>query len=202
MLLDWQMPGMDGLEADRATRDADAAAAPMPPCCWPFIMVTASAATSCSTRSATCGVDGVLAKPVSASLLLDALSTAFGTRPGALPARRQRQADCRQRRAGRARRAVLLVEDNDINQELAQQILQRRRRRASRSPTTAQHGAGHVARRPTSTCVLMDCQMPVMDGYDATPQAARRTRATPTLPIIAMTANAMAGDRETAWPPA
>jgi CheY-like chemotaxis protein len=89
---------------------------------------------------------------------------------------------------------VLLVEDNEMNQELALELL----RNAGMEVVLANHGQEALdilADDPTFDGVLMDCQMPVMDGYTAT-RAIRRNATFKDLPIIAMTANAMAGDRE------
>ena len=92
-----------------------------------------------------------------------------------------------------AGRHILLVEDNVLNQEVAMHFL----RRAGVTMTLAEHGAAalEALERERFDAVLMDCQMPVMDGYEAT----RRIRADARfarLPIIAMTANALVGDRE------
>jgi len=90
-------------------------------------------------------------------------------------------------------RRILLVEDNRINQEVALHML----RRVGLQVDVAAHGGEALERLAQSTydAILMDCQMPVMDGYETT----RRIRALPgfaQLPIIAMTANALRGDRE------
>jgi two-component system sensor histidine kinase/response regulator len=88
---------------------------------------------------------------------------------------------------------VLLVEDNEINQELASELLAG----AGVVVTIANHGeeALEILERETFDGVLMDCQMPVMDGYDAT-RAIRAQDQFKTLPVIAMTANVMSGDRD------
>jgi len=89
---------------------------------------------------------------------------------------------------------VLLVEDNDLNQELAQELLQD----AGMKVVIANHGQEALdilAKDVTFDGILMDCQMPVMDGYAATREI-RKNPAFKDTPIIAMTANAMAGDRE------
>jgi signal transduction histidine kinase/DNA-binding NarL/FixJ family response regulator len=92
-----------------------------------------------------------------------------------------------------AGRHILLVEDNVLNQEVALHFL----RQGGMTATLAEHGAAAIEALAVETfdAVLMDCQMPVMDGYEAT----RRIRADgryARLPIIAMTANALVGDRE------
>src|SRR4029079_98688 len=89
---------------------------------------------------------------------------------------------------------LLLVEDNDLNQELATELL----RNAGIEVVVANHGQEALdilARDSRFDGILMDCQMPVMDGYTATREI-RRNKAYENLPIVAMTANAMAGDRE------
>jgi PAS domain S-box-containing protein len=90
---------------------------------------------------------------------------------------------------------ILLVEDNLINRELATALLQR----VGAEVTLAEQGqqALDILARQRFDCVLMDCQMPVMDGYSAT-RALRRQPALHDLPVIAMTANAMVGDRDKA----
>ena len=89
---------------------------------------------------------------------------------------------------------LLLVEDNDLNQELATELL----RNAGIEVVVANHGQEALdilAQDSRFDGILMDCQMPVMDGYTATREI-RRNKAYENLPIVAMTANAMAGDRE------
>jgi CheY-like chemotaxis protein len=89
---------------------------------------------------------------------------------------------------------VLLVEDNEMNQELAQELLQN----AGMSVVLANHGQEALdilAKDAAFDGILMDCQMPVMDGYTATREI-RNNPAFKDTPIVAMTANAMAGDRE------
>jgi CheY-like chemotaxis protein len=92
--------------------------------------------------------------------------------------------------------AVLLVEDNDINQEVALAMLQS----AGHAVDIASDGVEAVAKcaERRYDCVLMDCQMPGMDGYEATRciRAREAEAGTPGVPIVALTANAMSGDRE------
>ncbi|MEO8806816.1 MAG: response regulator [Burkholderiaceae bacterium] len=138
----------------------------------------------------------VLVKPVTPATLVDACNMALGiTAPGALhdavrePAR---PADPRTRLRGTR---VLLVEDNEVNQEVALALLGS----AGIDVSLARNGqeALDVLEREDFDAVLMDCQMPVMDGYAAT-RALRLQPLRQSLPVIAMTANAMVGDRDAA----
>src|SRR5471032_1877560 len=193
VLMDWQMPGMNGVEAIRAIREeanaaADADSAPLPA----FIMVTAYNRDVLMDEIRDLRVDGMLNKPVSSSTLLDSISTVFG-RDLARCRKTQRQVDYKNAEQAVRGAYLLLVEDNEVNQEVAQQILHD----AGIRVDIASNGAMALAKLAVADYdgVLMDCQMPVMDGYDAT----RKLREDPrhaSLPVIAMTANAMVGDKE------
>ncbi|PHV09067.1 multi-sensor hybrid histidine kinase [Janthinobacterium sp. BJB412] len=189
VLMDWQMPGMDGVAAIEAIRAEAAAAGATAPA---FIMVTAYNRDALLDEARELALGGMLSKPVSASTLLDSISVVFGTDLGRCR-KTQRLVDYQA--AERAVRGahLLLVEDNEVNQEVAQQILGD----AGVRVDIASNGAMALAKLAVTQYdgVLMDCQMPVMDGYDAT----RALRAEPrhaALPVIAMTANAMVGDKE------
>ena len=190
MLLDWRMPGMDGIEClARLTRSAGR---PAPPA---VLMVSAfnrdHAERELQLRQLQ--VAAFLPKPVTPSALLDACLSALG-QPGQQPRRiEQRQELLEARKAGLAGARILLVEDNAINQELACELLSR----AGIVVTIAKDGREALAalERDRFDGVLMDCQMPVMDGYEAT-RALRQRNELKDLPVIAMTANAMAGERE------
>jgi CheY-like chemotaxis protein len=135
----------------------------------------------------------LLTKPVTPSALLDACAAALG-RALAVPTRSARREEAQlDHRKALAGAHVLLVEDNVINQEVAVDLLSR----AGMIVSVA--GNGEEALRKLAVerfdAVLMDCQMPVMDGYAAT-RALRQQPSLKDLPVIAMTANAMVGDRE------
>jgi PAS domain S-box-containing protein len=143
-------------------------------------------------------VDALLVKPVTPSKLVDACNTALGlTAPSATTHDNAREpeppADDPRTRLRGAR--ILLVEDNEINQELALAVLGG----AGIDVSLAGNGqeALDMLERQDYDAVLMDCQMPVMDGYAAT-RALRRHPLRQSLPVIAMTANAMVGDRDVA----
>ncbi len=188
VLVDWRMPEMDGIETVKRIRaGAGIAATPA------FVMASAYDIDAVQQLTRDIGIAAVLVKPASPSTLLDTIMSAFGAE-GARPTRRQ-QRDAEHEGAAEAVRGahLLLVEDNEINQEVALDILQH----AGIRVDVAANGEEAVAKVSQNRYdgVLMDCQMPVMDGYEAT----RRIRADArfaTLPIIAMTANAMAGDRD------
>jgi len=138
-------------------------------------------------------VAATLTKPVTPSTLLDASLQAIG-RPRQHALRGElREGELQGNRAALAGARVLLVEDNPFNQELARDLLGG----AQIVVRIANNGreAIDMLARERFDAVLMDCQMPVMDGYEAT----RELRGDPRwrdLPVIAMTANAMVGDRE------
>ena len=190
VLMDWKMPGMNGLDALAGIR-AEANGIDATPAC---IMVTAyhREALLEAARQRELPLDGVLNKPVSASTLLDQIAFVFG---GVTDQSRKTLRQSSYKEDERALRGawLLLVEDNEVNQEVAQQILSD----AGIRVDIAGNGAIALAKIAENAYdgVLMDCQMPVMDGYQAT----RKLRQDPrysNLPVIAMTANAMVGDKE------
>ena len=190
VLMDWKMPGMNGLDTLAGIR-ADAAGIDAPPAC---IMVTAfhREALLEAARQRDLPLDGVLNKPVSASTLLDQISFVFGGVTGQ-SRKTQRQSSYRDDERALRGAWLLLVEDNEVNQEVAQHILND----AGIRVDIAGNGAIALAKIEENAYdgVVMDCQMPVMDGYQAT----RKLRQDPrysSLPVIAMTANAMVGDKE------
>ncbi len=131
-------------------------------------------------------------KPITASRLLDGIVGAFG-KPGLLPVRKNQHAVREQTLQLLKDKRILLVEDNEMNLEVASEFLEQ----VGIVLSIATNGqiALDKLERQHFDLVLMDCQMPVMDGYQAT----RAIRARPEfadLPVIAMTANAMVGDKE------
>ena len=190
VLMDWKMPHMDGIAAVDRIRHEQLTQIPA------VIMVTAYGRDEALTEAANRHIDlgSVLTKPVTASTLLEAIGEALGT-SGLTETRAQEKVDSHKESMHKLQGArVLLVEDNEMNQELALELLAN----AGMTVVVANNGQEALdilASDPQFDGILMDCQMPVMDGYTAT----RHIRANPQiqhLPIIAMTANAMAGDRE------
>jgi two-component system sensor histidine kinase/response regulator len=186
LLLDWQMPGMDGLEVGRRL---DRMPLKRPPAC---LLVTAYGEGPEPAVLRSAGYRGVLVKPLGPSPLLDALQETFSGRPGygqrRLPLG---EAESQLRRRGHGR--VLLVEDNQVNQDVAFELLES----VGLEIDLAEDGqrALDKAREGHYDIILMDVQMPVMDGLTAT----RLIRALPAhgaTAIVAMTANAFAEDRD------
>ena len=191
VLLDWKMPGMDGVETLHQMRSGTLNQAPS------VIMVTAfgrDEAREAALRHEI-AVPHVLTKPVTPSTLLEAIGEVRGHRARATR-QTERGEDSAADMARLAGTRVLLVEDNDMNQELAVELL------ASAGIDVVVAGNGQLAldllaHDRAFDGVLMDCQMPVMDGYTCT-GLLRAQACFASLPIIAMTANAMTGDRELA----
>ena len=189
VLIDWRMPNMDGLECIRQMQAVELSRPPA------AIMVTAEYGREEMLTTApqtSMLLKSVLTKPVSPSTLLDALGEALGKPRNASTRPLQATDQAAMRKLNGAR--LLLVEDNDLNQELATELL----RDAGIDVVVASHGQEALdilSRDAGFDGILMDCQMPVMDGFSATREI-RRNAAWAKLPIIAMTANAMAEDRE------
>src|SRR6516162_625578 len=183
--VDWQMPDIDGIETGLRIRALPHLAAPPH-----LVMVTAYGREEVLKQAEANGFENVLIKPVTPSTLFEAAA-------GALRAEQKTSDDVHTGAAFDASRTrgarVLLVEDNELNQEVAKGLLEE----AKVSVDLAENGevAVRMVRKRDYDVVLMDMQMPVMGGIEAT-QAIRSDARFRSLPIIAMTANAMAADRE------
>ena len=192
VLMDWKMPGMDGLEASRKIKTH-----PHLEKIPAVVMVTAYGREELMQRSERLGLEGFLIKPVNPSVLFDTILEALGQKSSITPQRRLTDAG---EISGEIRGAhVLLAEDNEINQQVAYEILQG----AGLKVSVVDNGlkAVKAVKSNRYDAVLMDIQMPVMDGHAATREIRNweskiqnPNSRIENIPIIAMTAHAMAGD--------
>jgi CheY-like chemotaxis protein len=189
IVLDWQMPGMDGWETARQIR-AQLRTAPQPAATL-LIMVTGNSRHLLSqrTREEQSMLNGFLSKPVSASMLLDAVANA-GTW-GAVLSLVNVQASSERRLEGMR---LLVVEDNLLNQQVAEELLSREGALVSLAANGKVGVAALAAAAVPFDAVLMDLQMPVLDGFGAT-RLIREQLGLTGLPVIALSANALPQDR-------
>jgi two-component system sensor histidine kinase/response regulator len=189
VLMDWHMPYMDGLEASQVIKRNDRLKH-VPK----IVMVTAFGREDIRNQADEIGVDGYLLKPVSSSLLYDTLVDLFGMAASEQRPRRPK-ADAVSHDATGIR--VLLVEDNEVNQQVATELFES----AGAIVTIASHGAEAVKilkegeQSVPFDVVFMDLQMPEMDGITAT-KLLRRDLRLSQIPIIAMTAHALVEERQ------
>jgi PAS domain S-box-containing protein len=190
LLIDWKMPVLDGVDSSLAIEQAPLTRIPR------IILITAFGREDAMELAGERGAlfRAVITKPTTPSSLLEAIGEALDVGrledPPVASARVDAAATTESLRGAR----LLLVEDNEMNQELAMELL----RNAGIEVVLAQHGREALdilGRDGDFDGVLMDCQMPVMDGFTAT-RAIRADASLAHLPVIALTANAMAGDRE------
>ena len=183
-VLDLHMPDMDGLQVASAISDDPRIAG--------VRLLLLSSSTELARRpEAQAKIAAHLAKPVRQSQLYDALALVMGdTTDTDLTLTPQQLSEARSHR----RAHVLLAEDNEVNQKVAARTLEKMGYRVDIAGTGAE-AVRAVADRPYAA-VLMDCHMPEMDGYEATAEIRRREGEGRHTPIIAVTASAMAGDRE------
>jgi two-component system, sensor histidine kinase and response regulator len=183
--IDWRMPGMDGLEASKEILGS--ATGPKPR----IVMMTAFDKDSVAPSAAEAGVAEVLTKPINASSLLEATSRALSGAREDAPGSSREAPPAGLEALGGAR--ILLVEDNELNREVALGLLAE----GDLAVEVARDGADALAKSASNRfdLILMDMQMPVMDGLEAT----RRLKLDPerrNIPVIALTASAMRQDRD------
>ena len=189
-ILDMQMPGMDGIELARVIK-ADPLLQGVR-----LVLLTSVGQRGDGREAMLAGIEAYLTKPVRQSELYDCLATVIGQPVGAEEAALVTRHTLRERKAvGRAR--VLVAEDNPVNQKVAARMLES----IGYAADVVADGleALDALAKTRYGAVLMDVQMPKMSGYEATAEIRRREGAEAgRTPIIAMTANALAGDREKA----
>jgi CheY-like chemotaxis protein len=189
VIMDWKMPGMDGIEASRRIKGLKSLSK-IPA----IILVTAYGREDVMQQADEVGLEGFLLKPVNPSMLFDAIMQAFGEAVpeiSRITQRKEQEAEALKHIQG-AR--LLLVEDNEINQQVAREILEG----AGLNVTVVNNGqeAVNAVKENNYDAVLMDVQMPVMDGYTATREIRNLKSEIRNVPVIAMTAHAMAGDED------
>ena len=190
LLLDWKMPGLNGIETLQRIRET------LPATKFPAaILSTAFNQEEVMEQARQAGITHVLSKPLSASSLLRSIQELFGRRmrPKDAPDRSGPGLGAKEFVSHLQGARILLVEDNSVNQLVATRILQG----AGFEVKVAENGieAVEAAGREYFDLVLMDIQMPEMDGLTATAKIREREDLRD-LPIVAMTAHAMADDRE------
>jgi len=187
VFMDWRMPGMDGLQASRHIKSDETLIHPPH-----IVLVTAFGREEVREEAERLQLDGFLVKPVTKSMIVDALVNVFADSGEKAVANPEGEQMARLRGA-----RILLTEDNEINQQVAVELLE------SAGATVKVANNGRVAvetlyngpQPPPFDVVLMDLQMPEMDGYQAT----TKIRADPRfslLPIVAMTAHATIEERQ------
>jgi PAS domain S-box-containing protein len=188
VFMDWRMPGMDGMQASRAIKGD--ASLKHPPA---IIMVTAFGREEVRDEAERLEIEGFLVKPVTKSMVVDSLINAFAEEgePAAIVS------DAKSDGVSLTGMRILLVEDNDINQQIAVELLEGVGATV-RVANNGREGVDLLANGPVPApfdVVLMDLQMPEMDGHQAT----AHLRADPRfakLPILAMTAHATTEERD------
>ena len=186
VFMDWRMSGMDGLQASRYIKN-DETLRHQPA----IVLVTAFGREEVREEAERLQLDGFLLKPVTKSTIVDTLVNIFADAPEGISKAVEEEHPARLAGA-----AILLVEDNEINQQIATELLEG----AGASVRVARSGREAVEilfsgpQPPPFDAVLMDLQMPEMDGYQATAKLRSDPRFAP-LPIIAMTAHATIEER-------
>ena len=185
-IIDWQMPGLSGVETARQIREAVGSEAPI-------IILTAYDWSDIEDEARAAGVTAFCAKPMFMSDLKMVLLAANDLL--------EKQEEVPEwTRADFGGKRVLLVEDNELNREIAEEILDEAGFCVEAVPDgTDAVSAMEKAEEGYYDAILMDVQMPIMDGYEATQTIRRLPREdVKNLPIIAMTANALEEDKEAA----
>jgi PAS domain S-box-containing protein len=187
LFMDWRMPGMDGLEASRHIKSDETLRQPPH-----IVLVTAFGREEVREEAERIHLDGFLVKPITKSMVVDTLVNVFAEASPEISVSPEDEHAAKLRGA-----RILLTEDNDINQQIAVELLEG----AGATVKVANNGLEATEillngpQPPPFDVVLMDLQMPKMDGYQATAKLRAEPRLA-TLPIIAMTAHATLEERQ------
>ena len=186
IFMDLLLPGMNGIEASKYIKEK--MKLDLPPY---IIMVTAFGREEVIMEAKSAELDGILMKPVTRSTLFDSIMQALGKEIKRSESLKTGDDELNLKNIAGAK--ILLVEDNEINQQVAREILSS----AGIVVTLANdgHEALEKAAKDKYDAILMDVQMPIMDGYEAT-RRLRKMESFADIPIIAMTAHAMVGDQK------
>ncbi|MEJ2620372.1 MAG: transporter substrate-binding domain-containing protein [Candidatus Thiodiazotropha sp.] len=184
VLMDWRMPGMNGIQAAKRIKQNRDHLSVVPP----VILITAYGREEVMLQAEEAGLDAILIKPISPSVLFDTLIRVLTGQEENLSRQVEHTSHCQQLSG-----SVLLVEDNHINQQVARELIEG----MGITVDTAENGkfALEALNSKRYDLVLMDLQMPEMDGFETT-QRIRAIDDYHSLPIVAMTAHAMASERE------
>lgn len=195
IICDWQMPGLNGIECARRIL-AHTGLSRQPA----IIMVTAYDSADIHRQAEELGLSGLLFKPVNKQRLVQTILTAFNKKRVAAPPKQVDASPAEELKKVIAGAEILIAEDNSINRQVTREILE------SWGVTATMAHNGHevveLVKKGRFDLLLLDIQMPVMDGFEACRQVRQweqhspRRRLQGPLPIIAMTAYAMGGDRE------
>jgi len=201
VLLDAMMPEMDGFQLAETIRRRPNLK------CGTVMMLSSADRPDSMARCRQMGITSYLVKPVTAASLLDAILAAIGAKatptppppstpsPAAPPDERPAETAAPEGEPAPVRLRILVVDDHDANRRLATTVLSRRGHKCVEA--TDGHQALAALQREPFDVVLMDVQMPNMDGFEATRAIREKEKTTGKhLPIIALTAHAMAGDRD------
>lgn len=194
IFIDWKMPGLDGIEAARIISSREIAAGIPEGKRTHIVMLTAFDSSKIPGDAGSAGIEAILSKPVTPSLVLETVLKILGMPSRNEPTLPARDTNLQDRLSAIAGAHVLLVEDNDLNQEVGVKLLSD----AGMKTDVAENGivALEMLDRNEYDLVIMDMQMPEMDGITAT----RKIRERPSLaslPVIAMTANTTSEDKQT-----
>lgn len=187
LVVDWQMPGMDGLELVNELKKQHDGEIPA------VLMVTAYGLDTVRKAARDHEVDGLIIKPVNPSALFDSVNKILQLGKKKVAAHKLNKQNDTDHKSALEGKRILLVEDNEINMELAMELL----KDVGILYDSAWNGAEALEKLKESNfdLVLMDIQMPIMDGLTAA-RKIREELNNKELPVLAMTAHAMKGERE------